>query len=132
MASKLRLKLLKYNLGRKIENRISLKEIESKEKIARTRGNNAGLLAKIHLEIAPKLEALRKADDFIENRRKDFAGYVTNHEEGHYNGHVYTTSDSNSQEPDLAKENDSRFALLIRAQELKQEQINNQLREDFS
>jgi hypothetical protein len=129
MASKLRLKLLKYNLGRKIENRISLKEIESKEKIARTRGNNAGLLAKIHLEIAPKLEALRKADDFIENRRKDFVGYVTNHEEGHYNGHVYSIGKET--EENLAFANSPEFALVVYAQKMKENITKEKIAEDF-
>lgn len=132
MAKTLKIKLLKRNLKLPLQKRISLERIKSLEYTARMRGNSVALLASIHEEIKPKIEAEQKAWDYIENRRKDFAGYVTNHEDGHYISHVYTMADSSSQEPDLAKENDEKFAMIVRCQELKEQQIKEKISEDFN
>ncbi len=129
MASKLKIKLLKYNLSRPVENRISFSEVESREKIARVRGNNAALLASIHEEIRPKLEAMREAEDFIQNRRGEFQGYVTNHADGHYNGHVYSMGKET--EPNLAFENSPEFALVIHSQKMKEEQTKERVNENI-
>ena len=116
MANKL--KLLKRNLKLPLEHRISIEEVESRERIARVRGNNAALRLQIELEIKPKLEAMREAEDFIQNRRGEFQGYVTNHEDGHYSN-VYSLADSNRAfEPDLANENDARFACIVESQKI--------------
>lgn len=90
------------------------------------------LLAKVHRAIEPQLEKARQAFDYLENRRKDFAGYVTNHADGHYSNDVYQLADSTRQEPaDLASLNDSRFALLVRAQELNEQARQERLKGQF-
>lgn len=127
MANKL--KLLKRNLKLPLEHRISLAEVESRERTAKMRGNSFGLMAQIHEEIRPKLEALRESQDFLENRRGEFQGYVTDHSNGHYNGHVYGMGKDT--EPNLAFENSPEFALVVHAQKMKEEQTKERLNEDF-
>lgn len=125
-------KLLAWNLKQPLEHRISLEEVESKEKMARVRGNNAALLEQIHLEIAEKLEVMHKADDFLENRRHEGQGFIFNHSDSHYSSHIYKMADANSQEPtDLGKLNDPRFALVVRCQELAEKQQEERINEDF-
>ena len=127
MANKL--KLLKRNLKLPLEHRISLERVKSLEKTARMRGNSFGLMAQIHEEIRPKLEAMREAEDFIQNRRGEFQGYVTNHEGGHYTGHVYGMGQET--EPNLAFENSPEFALVIHSQKMKENITKEKISENI-
>ena len=59
-------KLTAHNLRQPINNRIDATELAEKLSIARIRGNLAGLLATIHAEIAPPIDAL----DIIEQHEQ--------------------------------------------------------------
>lgn len=44
-------KLVRHNLKNPLDARLSLEDVQSRTAIARTRGNNAALLAQVHSEI---------------------------------------------------------------------------------
>lgn len=86
------------------------------------------LLAKIHRTIDPILIKSREAEEFLNNNRHenqnfvfDLGKYIT---EGHSMG--------KDTEPNLAFENDERFALLVRSQQLREKQVEEKLAEDFN
>lgn len=59
-------KLTAYNLARPIERRLHLETIQERTKGFARRGVMVARLASIHADIAPALEAKRRADDLLD------------------------------------------------------------------
>jgi hypothetical protein len=105
--------LLKFNLGKPLENRISRGQIESSRLVASIRGQMAALQATIHAELAPKLAALRVIDSRWERTLGRPLGTAKVEPIGHA-VHLGTM-------PDLATENEPRFAAIVECAAIAQD-----------
>jgi len=101
-------KLVEYATKNNIHPARIVAQVSNARTVATERGNIAALLATIHAEIEPQLEAMRLADDLLERCTRTSNGIDS---QGYsclvgdkYSGHVYTVG---TMESDLARANDS-------------------------